>query len=144
LLLSIALDDDLSPHEDAALRKHLRRCASCDAYGSELTAFTAALRVAPLEELPCPMAVPRRHRSRQPLIRAGAMAAAAVVVLGLGVTLVPVPDSSRRVPAAGISLPPASEAELIAESQNWSAGLPRVKLSDFPRPLGQRAVEPGF
>jgi anti-sigma factor RsiW len=94
--ISLALDDELSGLESAALERHLGRCPECAALARELADTTARLRAAP----PVPMRVPvqpgRRHRPRVPPAHRAALglaslaavaAAAGVFVFGSPVTV---------------------------------------------------------
>lgn len=148
-LLSCALDEELSELEVKLLRAHRRACVNCDAFAHEITTFTEALRRAPLEPLPLPLwtAAPRRRRSGRRIMQIGATAAAAVVAVGVGLGLSSTIDSSTGSPSTTVSLGAASvslfaEQARVAEPQEWTGGLPRVKASELPRPIGQRAVEP--
>ena len=146
-LLSCALDEELSELEVKLLRAHRRACVNCDTFAHEITTFTEALRRAPLEPLPLWTAAPRRRRSGQRIMQIGATAAAAVVAVGLGLGLSSTIDSSTGSPSTTVLLGAASaslsvEQARVAEPQEWPGGLPRVKASELPRPIGQRAVEP--
>ena len=62
--ISVGLDGELSQLERAMLASHLARCAGCARYEQDVTAFTQALRAAPLEPLSRPIVVqpaPGRH-----------------------------------------------------------------------------------
>lgn len=78
--ISAELDGELSEFESIRLRGHLNRCDSCTAFKADAERFAMALRVAPLEPLSKPIAVPSRRRSVLPL-RVPAVSAAAVAVL---------------------------------------------------------------
>jgi predicted anti-sigma-YlaC factor YlaD len=146
-LISIALDEELSELEVKLLDAHRRACVNCDEFAREITRFTEALRCEALEPLPIRTAVPRRRRSGQRIMQVGATAAAVVVAVGLGRGLSSTIDSSTGSPSTTVSLGTApislSAGQAgVAEPQDWPGGLPRVKASELPRPLGQRAVEP--
>jgi predicted anti-sigma-YlaC factor YlaD len=90
--ISLRLDDELSELEEAALDRHLARCAGCRTIAEETIAFTQLLREAPLVEVGRRFAVTAPRRSRARLARrtaaafafAGAVAAASLVaVLGV-------------------------------------------------------------
>ena len=79
--VSIGLDGELSQLERAMLSSHLERCADCQAYETDVTGFTRALRAAPLETLARPVAVQPRRRFVATRLQVGAAAAVAVAVL---------------------------------------------------------------
>jgi predicted anti-sigma-YlaC factor YlaD len=82
--LSLSLDGELSRFERALVDRHLSTCAECAAFGAELAAFTERVRATPLEPLTHPIAVPWR-RTRPALRPArAAVAALAVVAVGIG------------------------------------------------------------
>jgi predicted anti-sigma-YlaC factor YlaD len=82
--LSLSLDGELSRFERALVDRHLSTCAECAAFGAELAAFTERVRATPLEPLTHPIAVPGR-RTRPALRPAqAAVAALAVVAVGIG------------------------------------------------------------
>ena len=60
--VSLDLDDELSELEGAMLRAHTARCVPCAQFQSEAVAITHKLRLAPLEPLPAPIALPPRRR----------------------------------------------------------------------------------
>jgi predicted anti-sigma-YlaC factor YlaD len=64
--ISLGLDGELSQLEQAALARHLGRCARCQAVSTEVSLFTRMLREAPLIELERAIgyAAPRRARAR--------------------------------------------------------------------------------
>jgi predicted anti-sigma-YlaC factor YlaD len=64
--ISLDLDAELSQLEQAALARHLARCARCQAVSTEVSSFTRMLREAPLIELEREIgyAAPRRARAR--------------------------------------------------------------------------------
>src|SRR5207247_8945881 len=78
---SLRLDGELSELEQALLRAHLARCASCSAYARAITETTSAIRVAERQQLPEPITLPlRRRRSGIPAHALRASTAAAAVV----------------------------------------------------------------
>jgi hypothetical protein len=143
LLVSISLDCGLSELEHAMLHAHLSRCEPCAAYALEAAAFTQKLREAPLEPLPFPIVMPRRRGAGQRLIRVGATAAAAVAAIGVGLgsTFLFGAGSERSSVPVSAQLPHVGDAQLD-DRVNWAGGLPRVKPSDLPQPLGQRQISP--
>ena len=110
--VSQGLDGELPELERRMLAAHLPRCGACRAYAHEAQAITAALRAAALEPLERPVApfVPRRHPGR--VRQVAAVAATALVVVGVGSVV----DDSREI----------RERQRTAAS--WPA--PTVYLSD--------------
>ena len=60
---------------------HLERCASCSAFEAEVSAFTRALRAAPLERMGRDVAIHRRRRHVAARVQVAAAAAVAVAAL---------------------------------------------------------------
>jgi predicted anti-sigma-YlaC factor YlaD len=81
--VSLRLDGELSPFEDAELLWHLSGCESCRAYDARVAGFTQMLETAPLEPLEVPIVLPRRRRLSLGQAQV-AVAAAVVGVIGLG------------------------------------------------------------
>ena len=79
--VSLRLDGELSPFEDAELAQHLARCSACRAFEADVGAVTRIFRSAPLEQLDFPIALPRRRR---PSLRQAQIAVAAAVVAAIG------------------------------------------------------------
>jgi anti-sigma factor RsiW len=75
--ISLGLDGELSQLESAMVGSHLERCAECQAYEAEVTAFTQALRSSPLEPIDRTIVV---RRPRRPALRARAQVAAAAAL----------------------------------------------------------------
>jgi predicted anti-sigma-YlaC factor YlaD len=82
--ISAGLDGELSEFESVLLRGHLLRCHSCSTFKTDAASFAAALRRAPLESLSRPIALPRRRRIAFAPLRATAVAALAVSMIGVG------------------------------------------------------------
>jgi predicted anti-sigma-YlaC factor YlaD len=82
---SLGLDGELSQVEQALLRAHVGRCASCAGFERDLDALTLEIRRAPLQR-PARMAMPERRRStgRRRVLQVGAAAAAVAVAAALG------------------------------------------------------------
>jgi hypothetical protein len=78
--ISLGLDDELSPLEQAALARHLDGCAPCRAISTDARSFTALLRAQPLVELQRPLAVPAPGGARA---RAARRVAVSLVFAGL-------------------------------------------------------------
>ena len=81
--MSLELDGELSQLERAMLAAHVARCAGCRAYRADVRSFTRELRAAPLETLPA-ITVRRYRRTVAMRIQAGAAAAMALAVVGVG------------------------------------------------------------
>jgi predicted anti-sigma-YlaC factor YlaD len=83
--VSLGLDEELSELERAMLTAHLGRCDACAHYAEQVSALTVALRTAPLEQPDRTVVVGGRRRSLVPARAVQAFAAAAVVVVAVGV-----------------------------------------------------------
>jgi anti-sigma factor RsiW len=81
--ISAALDGELSEFESVVLRVHLDRCDSCREFEASAKLSTTALRMAPLEPLSRPIALPHKRRRAIPL-GVPAAAAAAVLMVAFG------------------------------------------------------------
>ena len=79
--VSAQLDGELSELEAIRLRTHLEACESCREFEASANFSTAALRMAPVEPLTRPIALPSRRRIS---LRVPAAAAAAVVMVAAG------------------------------------------------------------
>jgi predicted anti-sigma-YlaC factor YlaD len=79
--VSAQLDGELSELEAMRLRTHLDSCESCREFEASANFSTTALRMAPLEPLARPIALPSRRRIS---FRVPAAAAAAVVMVAAG------------------------------------------------------------
>ena len=79
--VSAQLDGELSELEAIRLRTHLDSCESCREFEASASFSTTALRMAPLEPLTRPIALPSRRRIS---FRVPAAAAAAVVMVAAG------------------------------------------------------------
>jgi anti-sigma factor RsiW len=94
--LSLSLDGELSRFERALVDRHLSTCGECAAFGAELAAFTERVRATPLEPLAHPIGVPGR-RARPALRPAqAAVAALAVVAVGVGTLSSSLRDQDRN------------------------------------------------
>jgi anti-sigma factor RsiW len=83
ILVSLALDGELSQVEQASLGAHVGRCAACAEFARDVEGLTRALRAAPLERPAVAYARPRR-RSAMRTLQLAAAAAAVVLAAGLG------------------------------------------------------------
>jgi anti-sigma factor RsiW len=81
-LLSLSLDEELSPLEGHKLERHLRACPECRRRGAELETITRTLRDLPLET-PSLSSLPRLPWRRR-VARSGIPVAAAMVAAVLG------------------------------------------------------------
>jgi anti-sigma factor RsiW len=97
-LLSLSLDQALSPLEQHKLERHIRDCPDCRQTGAAIEAFTRTLRALPLEEPSSPV-LPRLPLRRR-LVRTGFPAAAAMVVASLGLVAL---QGSVNVGSGGMS-----------------------------------------
>ena len=94
--VSLELDGELSQLERAMVAAHLERCGSCRAYEADVTALTAKLRATPPERAERAVDLPRRRR---PAALAGQLqvgAAAAVVVVAAGLSILSGSPSPER------------------------------------------------
>jgi len=80
--VSLQLDRELSDFERVLLDAHVRRCSTCGRFRAGVTAFTAALRAAPLERPPRPVLLPRRRAGSRAFRLAAATVAAVALILG--------------------------------------------------------------
>jgi predicted anti-sigma-YlaC factor YlaD len=83
ILVTLALDGELSQVGQASLSAHVGCCAACADFARDVEGLTQALRTAPLERtaVPCP----RLHRrSAKRTLLLAAAAAAVVLAAGLG------------------------------------------------------------
>jgi anti-sigma factor RsiW len=72
------LDGELSQLERAMVTSHLDRCPACAAYRAEVSAFTRALREAPLEPMVRSIQIQRRRRHTGARLQVAAAAAITV------------------------------------------------------------------
>jgi hypothetical protein len=82
--VSLRLDRELSDFEHALLHSHLERCERCRAFEADVIAVTSALRAAPPELPPHPIALPRSRSASARFLQIGAAAAAVVAALAVG------------------------------------------------------------
>ena len=113
---SLGLDGELSEVEQALLRAHVGRCASCAGFAHDLDRLTARIRrtpfVHPHRRAYEPRAVPARRRSAgTSVLRLSAVVAAVAVAAGLGSLA---GSLSSRQPAHAASLQFAPKALRVA------------------------------
>jgi predicted anti-sigma-YlaC factor YlaD len=116
-LVSLDLDGELSRFERVLLARHLSRCAACAGYAAQVTAATEALRNAPLEALPEPIALPYLRR-RLPRVAWNVAATAAVAAFGIWFAFSP-SESAREGTVRSIDLP----ASLSSDASYWPGGV---------------------
>ncbi len=85
-LVSLRLDDELTPFEEVDLQAHLATCPACHAYEREAAGFTSLVRESSLEPFDTPILMPRRHRLVPRPLQVG-VAAAVIAIVGLGAAL---------------------------------------------------------
>jgi ferric-dicitrate binding protein FerR (iron transport regulator) len=108
--VSAELDGRLSEFEQALLDGHLSGCAECSSFRASTTRVTQELRAAPLERLETPIAISRARR-RFPFRIAPAVAALAVMAVGLGSILA----SADFRPGSPVSqAPPSSVGDQLS------------------------------
>jgi predicted anti-sigma-YlaC factor YlaD len=124
--VSLRVDGELSQLESALLDAHLRRCAGCSSFATEVEASTLAVQAAPLVLLEGPIVIPVRRRSAR---TGGLVAAAAVVAASLAAALVGIHqlNGSGRTPRQTAMISSTSETgnsfrelrreQLIAQSR---------------------------
>jgi len=128
--MSLALDDELSELEGAMLHAHTSRCSACAAFEAEIGAITSRLRLAPLEPLPAPVALPPRRRTVARFAQVGAAAAVALVAAGIGTVLATSPGTTQLT----VPLPKTASSQLSVDFLNAPQGLPqRPPISFRPR-----------
>lgn len=81
---SLRLDGELSEFELALLEAHLSKCADCRAFEADIAPITAAVRTTPLEPVGTPFELPRKRGGVARMRVLSAVAAVAVVAVGLG------------------------------------------------------------
>jgi ferric-dicitrate binding protein FerR (iron transport regulator) len=134
--VSLDLDDELSELEGAMLRAHTARCVPCAQFQSEAVAITHKLRLAPLEPLPAPIALPPRRRVVGRLLQVGAAAAVAALAAGIGALLSTPPQQASLT--AHVS--PLTSAQLSVAYLDAPQGLPQHPPLAFRSRIG---LDPG-
>jgi predicted anti-sigma-YlaC factor YlaD len=82
--VALRLDGELSEFENAIMRPHLERCASCRAFADDVAAIAREIRSTPYEPLPRPISVSAPRRFGFPLRHVQVAAAAALVLVAAG------------------------------------------------------------
>jgi len=135
-LVSLDLDGELSRFERVLLARHLSRCAGCEDYAASVTATTKALRTAPLEALPEPVALPSFRRRIVPRIVWNVAATAAIAAFGIWFAVSP--STNVRSRDVGESSVPAG---LSSDVSFWPGGvLPKQPPATPVLPGGQRGL----
>ena len=134
--VSLDLDDELSELEGAMLRAHTARCVPCAQFQHEAVAITHKLRLAPLEPLPAPIALPPRRRVVGRLLQVGAAAAVAALAAGIGALLSTSPQPTGLT--APVGKPTA--AQLSVAYLDAPQGLPQHPPLAFRSRIG---LDPG-
>jgi anti-sigma factor RsiW len=133
-LLSLSLDQELSPLESRKLERHLNGCPDCSRKGAGIVAITRELRSLPLET-PSISTRPRLPWRRR-IARTGIPAVAAVLVASFGLVAlqgsvdVRPGSMSPTVPAANVvsavrlsrvthSIPPQPEQQSVSAAVVW-------------------------
>ena len=130
--VSLYLDDDLSELEGAMLRAHAARCPACAAFQADATAITQRLRLAPLEPLPAPGALPPRRRGVGRFVQVGAAAAVAVLAAGIGTLL----STSTGGSTLSAGLPRPTAEQLSVAYLDAPRGLPQHPPISFRPRVG--------
>lgn len=130
-LLSLSLDQELSPLERRKLERHVCACPDCRRKGAAVEAITRTLRALPLEA-PSVSALPHLPLRRR-IARNSVPAAAAMMVASLGLvalqgsvdmgsggmsSTVPVPSAVRLSPVTH-SIPPQLQSQYASAAVAW-------------------------
>jgi predicted anti-sigma-YlaC factor YlaD len=123
--VSLELDRELSEFERLMVARHLEGCAGCRSFRDRAVEIAHEMRSAPFERFERRVVLPRIHRgrlrvARDVAVRASAMAAGLLMVLGLGLGERGVLDSgqSKQVRAAYLDSP-NTEMKLIRELRDY-------------------------
>ena len=84
-LCSLRLDRQISEFEAVLLEAHVSRCPECSSFADDVTGFTTALRLAPLELLSRPITVQAARGWHQYRYLRRAAGAAAIAMLAAGI-----------------------------------------------------------
>jgi predicted anti-sigma-YlaC factor YlaD len=98
--ISLELDGELSRFEHALLGSHLARCGACSSYRAEVGAITTRLRTTPPVELARPTTLPQRRRAYLDAGAAASVAAAVMLVVGIGSLVTSVRTQRTAAPAS--------------------------------------------
>lgn len=126
--ISLGLDGMLSRFERALLERHLRSCASCNAFAADVREQTAQLRAAPLEAPPvlADIAPPRVRTVR----RRAAGFASAVAVAGLAALVSFTPAGEQQKTAVAHGSPNSALLAVVPAQPTASLTIevPRLRL----------------
>jgi len=133
---SLDVDGELSTFEGVLLHAHLADCADCREFRAGVTCTASALRTAPLE--PFIVTVPGRVRRRVTRSLAPAVAALAVVSVGLGSI---VASSNLGSGLAHRNAPPAAALDVVGATYDAvnAQALKAVQRVPTPDPKGSVA-----
>lgn len=129
--VSADVDGELSRFERVLLAAHTAGCASCREFQAAAAAFTDALRAAPLEHPERPIEV-RRIRRRVRVRLAPAIAAMAVVAVGLGSILAS--SELRTGSVGGVSVSAERQGSTLATVDTINLGTVRALERTAARP----------
>ena len=135
-LVSLELDGELSRFERVLLARHLSRCAACADYAAQVTAATEALRRAPVEAVPAPIALPIFQR-RFPRVAWNIAATAAVAAFGIWFAVSP--SANRHQPTLRQFNSRTSFS--TSDTSFWPGGVLPKRAPETPfLPGGQRGL----
>lgn len=139
-LVSLALDDELSPFLRAMLERHLESCEACRSKARTISGLTEALRATPAEEFRLETMQFRSRRRVGRVVR-NAVAAAGVAAVGVwfGVSLSSGVGTGRPSPAAASPV----RVAVVDNRGDWPAGLPSVREKIQLIPGGLRTAGRG-
>jgi predicted anti-sigma-YlaC factor YlaD len=139
---SLRLDGELSELEQALLRAHLDRCASCRAYAHAVSRIAETIRTAEREQLPEPIALPsRRSRIAVPARALRASTAAAAVVaaaVGLGTLFGSLGGTSTGLSANAVRLSQNSIASGPSTDSDALIKAPRLAMLHAEMGVGKQ------
>jgi predicted anti-sigma-YlaC factor YlaD len=121
--VSAELDCKLSGFESSLLQAHLSKCEACSSFRADVTAFTDALRAAPLEESEFRVVVHGRRRILPMQTFRVTAAALAVAAVGLGTMFA---SLDARGIFSGASTPPASASDASELFRQFRASKPQL------------------
>jgi len=125
--VSAALDGELTEFESLRMRTHLGGCECCREFEASARFSTTALRLAPLEPLTRPLALPSR-RKRALGVRVPSAAAAAVLMVAFGGVFETLHGSAAK--PSGVPVDNRQDMLAIAKRQ---------KQAEFQQLLARRA-----
>lgn len=136
--ICLEVDGELSRFEAALAERHVRECAACTSFRADVRAVAAALRAAPLEQLPRPVVVTARRRVSFGGSVQAAAAAVAVAVVGAAsvATSLSQPQESRRALESGrpTAAAPAAGTVQFRDALRFRQLRQRMKQLELIRP----------